>query len=91
MGAGADSYGTGSTVPRQIAETPGTHHPPSKWQDNRTDERKCLSTPCSSTRLDVVVGGLRYEIEVVLYNNLCPVMSRKVCSFKFSDRSFRSV
>ena len=82
MGAGADNYETDSTVPRQIAETPGTHHPPSKWQDNRTDERKCLSTPSGSARLDLVVGGFRYgKEEVALYSNLCPVMSRNRCSF----------
>lgn len=91
MGAGADNYETDSTVPRQTAETPGTHHPPSKWQDNRTDERKWLSTPSSSTRLDVVVGGFRYEIEVALYSNLCPVMSRNLCSFESSNRSLRAV
>ena len=91
MGAGADNYETDSTVPRQIAETPGTHHPPSKWQDNRTDERNCLFIPSSSTRLDVVVGGFRYEIDVALYSNLCPVMSRNVCSFEPNDRSLGSV
>ena len=81
MGAGVDNYETDSTVPRQIAETPGTHHPPSKWQDNRTDERKCLSNPSSTARLDVVGGGLRYEMAVVLYSKLCPVMSRKIRGF----------
>lgn len=92
MGAEADSYETDSTVPRQIAETPGTHHPPSKWQDNRTDERKCLSTPSSSAGPDLVVGGFRYGIEeVALYSNLCPVMSRNLCSFKCSNRSLRLV
>lgn len=89
---GADNYETDSTVPRQFAETPGTHHPPSKWQDNRADERKCLSTPSGSAELDMVGGGFRYrKEEVALYSNLCPVMSRNLCSFQCSKRSLRFV